>query len=75
MNLKNWNFFKDKQNNILVITDAYPKLIIRRVDFENVKLLDKIIHNISNFFSNDYKKHNIRCSTNFIPWKNMYSSC
>jgi hypothetical protein len=72
---KNWNFFKDKQNNILVITDAYPKLIIRRIDFKNVKLLDKIEHNTSNFFSNNYKKHKIRCSTNFIPWKDNQLIC
>jgi hypothetical protein len=72
---KNWNFFKDKKNNILVITDAYPKLIIRRVDLNNVKLLDKIVHNTTNFFPNNYKNMNIRCSTNFIPWANNQLIC
>lgn len=72
---KNWNIFKDKQNNILVITDAYPKLIIRKIDLQNTKLLDKVIHDTSNFFPNNYKNMNIRCSTNFIPWKDNQLIC
>jgi hypothetical protein len=72
---KNWNFFIDKQNNILLITDAYPKLIIRSVNLENAKLLDKVMHDTTDFFPDDYKKNYIRCSTNFIPWKDNQLIC
>jgi hypothetical protein len=72
---KNWNLFKDKHNNILLITDAYPKLIIRRVNLENANILGKVEHDTSNFFTNIYKKAFIRCSTNFIPWKDNQLIC
>ena len=72
---KNWNLFKDKHDNILMITDVYPKMIIKKVNLENTNILTKVEHNTSNFFPNIYKKAFIRCSTNFIPWKNNQLIC
>jgi hypothetical protein len=72
---KNWNLFKDKHDNILMITDVYPKMIIKKVNLENVNILAKYEHDTSNFFPNIYKKAFIRCSTNFIPWKNNQLIC
>jgi len=70
---KNWNLFTDKNSNILIITDVYPEMIIRKVDLHNAKLLDGIKYNTSNFFP--YDKYYIRCSSNFIPWKNNQLIC
>jgi hypothetical protein len=72
---KNWNLFKDKHDNILMITDVYPKMIIKKVNIENVNILAKYEHNTEFFFPEIYKKFFIRCSTNFIPWKNNQLIC
>jgi hypothetical protein len=72
---KNWNLFKDRYDNILMITDVYPKMIIKKVNLENANILSKIEHDTSNFFPEIYKKCFIRCSTNFIPWKNNQLIC
>ena len=72
---KNWNLFKDKHDNFLMITDVYPKMIIKKVNLENTNILDKVEHDTSNFFPEIYKKAFIRCSTNFIPWKNNQLIC
>jgi hypothetical protein len=72
---KNWNLFKDKDNNVLLITDVYPKLIIKKVNLENANILAKVEHDTQNFFPSIYKKCYIRCSTNFIPWKNNQLIC
>jgi len=48
-------------------------MIIRKVDLHNAKLLDGIKYNTSNFFP--YYKYYIRCSSNFIPWKNNQLIC
>jgi hypothetical protein len=72
---KNWNLFKDKHDNILMITDVYPKMIIKKVNLENTNILAKYEHDTSNFFPDIYKKSFIRCSTNFIPWKNNQLIC
>jgi len=72
---KNWNLFKDKNNNILMITDVYPKMIIKKVNLENASIQRKYDHDTSNFFPKIYKKFFIRCSTNFIPWKNNQLIC
>ena len=34
---KNWNLFKDRNSNILMITDVYPKMTIKKVNLENFK--------------------------------------
>lgn len=72
---KNWNLFKDKHDNILMITDVYPKMIIKKVNLENTNILTKVEHDTSNFFPEIYKKAFIRCSTNFIPWKDNQLIC
>ena len=72
---KNWNLFKDKHDNILMITDVYPKMIIKKVNLENTNILDKVEHDTQNFFPKFYKKCLIRCSTTFIPWKNNQLIC
>jgi len=72
---KNWNLFKDKHDNVLMITDVYPKLIIKKVNLENAHILAKVEHDTENFFSKNYKKFFIRCSTNFIPWKDNQLIC
>ena len=72
---KNWNLFKDKHDNILMITDVYPKMIIKKVNLENTNILDKVEHDTTNFFPEFYKKFLIRCSTTFIPWKNNQLIC
>ena len=72
---KNWNLFKDRNSNILMITDVYPKMTIKKVNLENVNILAKYEHDTSNFFPDIYKKSFIRCSTNFIPWKNNQLIC
>jgi hypothetical protein len=72
---KNWNLFKDKHDNILMITDVYPKMIIKKINLENTNILGKVEHDTSNFFPNIYKKSFIRCSTNFIPWKDNQLIC
>ena len=72
---KNWNLFKDKNDNILMITNVYPKMIIKKVNLENANILAKYKHNTENFFLDIYKKFFIRCSTNFIPWKDNQLIC
>jgi hypothetical protein len=72
---KNWNLFKDRNSNILMITDVYPKMTIKKVNLENANILAKYEHDTSNFFPDIYKKSFIRCSTNFIPWKNNQLIC
>ena len=72
---KNWNLFKDKHDNILMITDVYPKMIIKKVNLENANILAKVEHDTQNLFPSIYKKIFIRCSTNFIPWKNNQLIC
>jgi hypothetical protein len=72
---KNWNLFKDKDNNVLLITDIYPKMIIKKVNLENAKYLAKVEHDTQNFFTSINKKIFISCSTNFIPWKNNQLIC
>jgi len=72
---KNWNLFKDKHDNILMITDVYPKMIIKKVNLENANIISKVEHDTTNFFPNMYKKFFIRCSTNFIPWKDNKLIC
>lgn len=63
---KNWNFFKDLDNNLLIISDIHPEMTIRSFNEEDgrVEIISKI--NTENIF-NGYKCH-IRCSTGFIPW-------
>jgi len=72
---KNWNLFKDKYDNVLMITDVYPKMIIKKVNLEDAYILAKYEHDTSNFFQKIYKKFFIRCSTNFIPWKDNQLIC
>jgi len=72
---KNWNIFNDRNNNILMITDVYPKMIIKRINLENANIISRVEHDTTNFFPQIYKKCFIRCSTNFIPWKDNQLIC
>jgi hypothetical protein len=72
---KNWNLFKDKHDNILMITHVYPKMIIKKINLQTTNILEKVEHDTENFFPNIYKKYHIRCSTNFIPWKDNQLIC
>jgi hypothetical protein len=72
---KNWNLFKDKHDNVLIMTDVYPKMIIKKVNLQNANILNKYEHDTEKFFPNIYKNFFIRCSTNFIPWENNQLIC
>jgi hypothetical protein len=50
-------------------------MIIKKVNLENAHILAKYEHDTSNFFQKIYKKFFIRCSTNFIPWKDNQLIC
>ena len=71
---KNWNFFADLQENLLLLTDIHPKLIIRKVNIDTGDLYTIIEHDTTKLFS-DIDVSFIRCSTSFIKYTETTLLC
>ncbi len=70
---KNWNLFTDVNNNLYCFTDVYPKMKVRQIDLNTPKLYGGFERDMTTFFPKP--DGHLRCSTNFIPWKNNTLIC
>jgi len=72
---KNWTFFTDAHQQVLLLTDVYPSLRIRTFDDKTYETNLMVEHNTSSFFALPKHLQMIRCSSNFVPWKNNTLLC